>query len=401
MRLFCVRGPYFLWWTLWLTCTVSKNGSWGLLMAGSTVTYITQTELGQDPGANKLDPAVKAALFSSLYGQGVYDPPNPSDDGKRAFLQEGDYVGGQPASFIQILETTDTTNVTTDNALKAIIMNDQGGTGHELDISSGNNSLFIAMGNGADTVKLFDQGNDTVYGGKGNDTIDASASSGNDSLVGGSGNDTIYGGTGHDTLTGGTGKDELHSGSTHGGYNVLYAGPGTDTLYGGGGADSLYGGSGHDTLIAGAGQHQLLQAGSGNAQLEDMVPASGGTDTLIGGAGNDTITGQQGDYLKDTGPAGSHNQFWLYGSGTGNSTLQGGAGKDTFNIETNSGNDTIIGGGGQDTVNFDQRAFTDLNDIKINGSGSYTLDFKDGQHVNVQGISDIHFANDSVDLKLP
>lgn len=369
-------------------------------MAGSTVTYVTQTELGQDPGVKHLDPAVKAALFSALDNDGVYSVPYPADNGQRAWLQEGDYPGGQPAPFIQILETTDTTNVTTDSALKAIIMNDHGGTGHELDVNGGQNAEFIAMGNGRDTVKLFDQGNDTVYGGKGNDSIDASASSGNDLLVGGRGNDTIWGGSGHDTLIGGGGKDELHSGSTPGGYNVLYAGSGADTLYGGGGADSLYGGSGHDSLVAGTGEHQLLQAGSGNTVLVDTLAASGGTDTLIGGAGNNTIIGQQGDILEDTGSASSHNNFWLYGSGHGNSTLQGGAGNDTFHIETNSGNDTITGGGGQDTIDFDHRAFTDLTNIQVSGSGNYTLDFKDGQHVTVNGIADIHFT-DSVDLKLP
>ena len=372
-------------------------------MAGSTVTYATQTELGQDPGVQKLDPAVKAALFSALDNNGVYDVPYPAEDGRRAWFQEGDFTGPLQAK-IQILETTNTTSVTTDAALKAIIMKDQGGAGHELDVhdNGGKHDEIIAMGQGGDTLKLFDQGNDMVYGGKGNDSIDASGSTGNDSLVGGGGNDTIRGGSGYDTLVGGSGKDELHSGSTTGGHNLLYAGSGAETLYGGGGADSLYGGSGHDSLVAGAGQHQLLQAGSGNTVLVDTLAASGGTDTLIGGAGNDTIKGQQGDILQDTG--GSHNEFWLYAGGNGNSTLQGGAGNDTFHIDSNSGNDTIIGGGGHDTVDFDHRAFSNVSDIQVQGSGpghfTYTLVFDGGQHVSVSGISDIHFT-DSVDLKLP
>ena len=113
--------------------------------------------------------------------------------------------------------------------------------------------------------------------------------------------------------------------------------------------------------------------------LVDTLAASGGTDTLIGGAGNDTIKGQQGDFLQDTGSAGSHNEFWLYAGGNGNSTLQGGAGNDTFHIELKQvGNDTIIGGGGHDTVDFDQRAFSDVSDIQVQGSGpghfTYTLD---------------------------
>ena len=231
-----------------------------------------------------------------------FDVPYPAEDGRRAWFQEGDFTGPLQTK-IQILETTNTTSVTTDAALKAIIMKDQGSAGHELDVydNGGKHDEIIAMGQGGDTLKLFDQGNDAVYGGKGNDSIDASGSTGNDSLVGGGGNDTIRGGSGYDTLVGGSGKDELHSGSTTGGHNLLYAGSGAETLYGGGGADSLYGGSGHNSLVAGTGQHQLLQAGSGNTVLVDTLAASGGTDTLIGGAGNDTIKGQQGDILQDTG----------------------------------------------------------------------------------------------------
>ena len=200
-------------------------------MAGTVVSYVTKHELGQDPGVQHLDPAVKAALFSALENDGTYDHP-----GERAWFEKGDYPGGKPQSNIQILETTDTTTVTTDNTLKAIIMNDQGGAGHELDVSGGKHDEFIAMGNGGDTVTLNDKGNDTVYGGSGKDSINASGSTGNNSLVGGAGNDTIWGGAGNDTLRGGAGKDELHSGSVKGGYNVLHGGAGADTLYGGAGA---------------------------------------------------------------------------------------------------------------------------------------------------------------------
>jgi Ca2+-binding RTX toxin-like protein len=368
---------------------------------GSTVDYVTQTEFANDPGVQQLDPAVKDALFNTLDNDGVFDVPYPADDGKIAWRQVGDYPGGTPSPIIQLLETTNTTSVTTDKALKAVVMNDQGGVGHELDVNGGKNNLFIAMGNGGDTVKLFDKGNDSVYGGTGNDTIDASGNTGNNYLAGGAGDDTINGGIGRDTLDGGSGHNQLYSGSTKAGeYNILHGGSGFDTLYGGGGADSLYGGAGQDSLVAGVGKHQLLQAGSGDTYLVDTVAASGGTDTLIGGAGNDTIIGQQGDFLKDTGAAGSHNEFWLLAGGHGNSTLQGGAGNDTFHIESNSGNDTITGGGGQDTIDFDHRAFSDVKDIQVHGSGSYTLVFNDGQHVTVSGISDMHFT-DSVDLKLP
>lgn len=194
-------------------------------MAGTVVNYVTKAELGHDPGVKHLDPAVRAALFSALENDGVYDVPK-----ERAWFEKGDYPGGATSPVVQILETTDSTSVVTDPTLKAIIMNDRGGPGHDLDVSGGKNDEFIALGNGGDALTLSDQGNDTVYGGKGDDWIDASASKGNDSIVGGGGSDTIWGGTGNDTLRGGAGKDELHSGSTPGGYNVLYGGTGADTL---------------------------------------------------------------------------------------------------------------------------------------------------------------------------
>jgi Ca2+-binding RTX toxin-like protein len=358
-----------------------------------TVSYVTKGELSQDSGVQHLDPAVKAALFSALENDGTYTFP-----GERAFLEEGQYPGGPlTLSQIQILETTNSTSVTTDKALKAIIMDDKGGAGHSLTVDGGKHDEFIAMGTGGDTVTLNDKGNDTVYGGAGKDFIDARNNTGDDSLVGGAGKDTIWGGSGNDTLRGGTGNDELHSGSVKGGYNVLYGGSGADTLYGGAGADSLYGGSGQDQLIAGEGKHQLLQAGSGNTLLADTMSGFGGTDTLIGGAGNDTLKGQQGDVLH--GGKGN-DQFWLSGSGTGNSTLQGGAGNDTFHIETNTGNDTITGGGGHDVVDLDAQKFSDLKNIKVDGSGTYTLTFDDHEKITVSGISNIHFS-DSVNLKLP
>ena len=46
-------------------------------MADSTVTYVTQTDLGHDAGVQQLDPAVKAALFGALDSDGVFDVPYP------------------------------------------------------------------------------------------------------------------------------------------------------------------------------------------------------------------------------------------------------------------------------------------------------------------------------------
>jgi Ca2+-binding RTX toxin-like protein len=343
----------------------------------TTVSYMTKTELGIEPFVQNLDPAVKSALFNSLYDSHVYNPGN--DQGKTAVVQYGDY---QPITAnIQILEVDGTANVQTDSALKAIIMDD-GGVPDQLTLT-GSGSVFVAMDNGADTVTLNDSGNDTVYGGKGNDTI--------------------YGGSGHDTLISGSGTDVLYSRSTIGGSSILQGGAGPDTLYGGGGADSLYGGAGQNVLIAGAGKHQLLQAGSGNTAIYDTMTSSTGTDTLIGGAGNDTIKGVQGDYFQDTGPAGSQNQFWLYAGPSGaSSTLQGGKGDDTFHIETNIGNDTIIGGAGTNVVDFDTRTYSDYQAATLTNApgGGYTLTFKDGQQFQLSGISELQFSdNHTVTLK--
>jgi Ca2+-binding RTX toxin-like protein len=347
---------------------------------GTVVGYMTQTDLGNDLGVQQLDSAVRSALFDSLYKQHVYDPPALPDDGKTALVQQGDYPGGQPWKGIQILETTDSTNVTADKGLNAIIMNDAGGP-HELDVNPGNSSVFIAMGTGGDTVKLFDGGNDTVYGG-GHAHIDATQNTGKDALFGAGGYDTMYGGSGRDTLTG------------SGGHDSLVGGAGKDQL--------LQTTGGYDTLVAGTGSGQTLQGGGGHDHISDLNSGSVNHDTLIGGGGNDTITGQQGDNLQDIGPAGSQNQFWLYGTTGANSTLQGGLGNDTFNIETKTGNDTITGGGGTDTVNLDGRSFsTDLKDIQMHGGGKYTLVFNDGQHITYSGITDVNFTSDGVDLKLP
>src|SRR5262249_36903580 len=150
----------------------------------------------------------RGALFNSLYDSHVYDPGAP-DDGKRAWVQTGTYAGGAVSPVIQVLEVTNSTTVKTDATLKAIIMDDAGA--HILTATArpnASNSIFVAMGNGGDTVALQDGGNDTVYGGTGADSI--RGGSGSDTLIGGAGNDTIVAGTGaHQLLIGGDGDDVL------------------------------------------------------------------------------------------------------------------------------------------------------------------------------------------------
>src|SRR5271166_889859 len=107
----------------------------------ATFTYLTQTELAKDHGVKHLDQAVKAALFNTLENDGVYSAP-----GEKAWFEKGNLHGAQPLNFIQILETTTSADITTDPALKAIIMHDHHGVGHELDVSGGKNNELIAMG---------------------------------------------------------------------------------------------------------------------------------------------------------------------------------------------------------------------------------------------------------------
>lgn len=316
------------------------------------VTYLTKTELGQflNHGGN-IEASVRSALLDSLEQSGVFH--NGGEDGTRAWFQSGPFHGGPVAPPIQILDVNASTTVQTDPNLKAIIMDDSGGK--TLNVTGGDNDVFVAMGKGSDTVHLRDSGDDTVFGGSGNDLI--TGGHGDSSLVGGAGNDTLVGGTGNDTLVGGTGDDHLTAGS---------------------GAQSLVGGAGNDLL-------RDTSSGSGHS-------------TLSGGAGNDTLAGVQGDDL--SGGAGN-DHFWIHGGGATNadSTLQGGAGNDIFHVASGAGNDTILGGNGNDTVSFSDRSFSDVTKIDVNASTStYTLHFDNNQTVAVNGVEDLRFTDQTVDL---
>lgn len=94
---------------------------------------------------------------------------------------------------------------------------------------------------GADQIRAFGNGDNTLEGGWGNDTIQGNA--GNDYIVGGrmalvyqqddnlldggAGNDTLIGNMGNDTLKGGDGADRLNGG---GGHNQLWGGAGNDVF---------------------------------------------------------------------------------------------------------------------------------------------------------------------------
>ncbi|TYO62065.1 calcium-binding protein [Bradyrhizobium hipponense] len=314
------------------------------------VSYLTKTELGQflHQNGNHIEASVRSALIDSLEHSGVFsDDPG---DAPRAWFESGPFSGGSVPPVVQVLDVSQSATVETTPNLKAIILDDAGGK--TLDVTGGDNDVFIAMGKGSDSVNLYDSGDDTVYGGSGNDAIHGGH--GNSSLFGGAGNDSIYGGTGNDTLTGGTGNDYLEAGS-------------------------------------GA---QLLEGDGGNDFLKDL---SSGHGTLSGGDGNDTLVGVQGDVLQG---GDGKDVLWVYGGGAAtNSTLQGGSGDDTFHVQTHTGNDTIIGGAGTDAVEFANRSFFDVTKIDVDANtNTYTLHFSDNQTVAVSGVEDLHFTDQDVHL---
>lgn len=347
------------------------------------VSYLTKTELGEFFHSNgNIEAGVRSALIDSLEQSGVF---NDDDNSARGWLQSGPFPGGEVPPVVQILGVSHSTNVETNPNLKAIVLDDDSA---RLDVTGGDNDVFVGAGRGDDTINLHGSGNDTVYGGSGNDVI--RASEGDNLLFGGAGNDSIYGGSGNDTLDGGAGNDLLVSGG------ALAAGAGGDARIASA-DDSAFGaagrghghhhGGGHD---GGGHGHDDGGHGGGGGEIE-------GHSTLIGGAGNDTLVGVQGDVLQ--GGSGDDHFTLLSGDGNASSTLYGGGGDDTFRIEARSGSDTIFGGNGNDTAEFVGRSFFDVAKIDVDASTStYTLHFSDEQTVAVNGVEELHFSDQIVTL---
>ena len=381
------------------------------------VSYLTKTELGQFLQHNgNIEASVRSALIDSLEQSGVF---KEGDNSTRAWLESGPFHGGTVPPVTQILDVSNSTSVQTNPNLKAIVLDDHSA---KLNVTGGDNDIFVAAGKGSDTINLRDSGDDTVYGGSGNDVI--RGGHGDSSLFGGAGNDSIFGGTGNDTLDGGSGNDFLVSGAAasgasghspgasaggHGGHQQHVASADDQQAFGnshgnGQGHDNGQGNDqGHGNGHGGdQGNGQGNGHGHGGGQGDDHGGGQGsggdtiGHSTLIGGAGNDTLVGVQGDVMQ--GGAGN-DQFSLIGSADANSTLQGGGGNDSFNIQTHTGNDTIIGGSGSDTVSFADRSFSEVSKIDVDANTStYTLHFSDDQTVAVTGVEDLHFHDQIVTL---
>src|SRR6185312_10683629 len=170
------------------------------------VSYLTKTELGQFLQHNgNIEASVRSALIDSLEQSGVF---KEGDNSTRAWLESGPFHGGTVPPVTQILDVSNSTSVQTNPNLKAIVLDDHSA---KLNVTGGDNDIFVAAGRGSDTINLRDSGDDTVYGGSGNDVI--RGGHGDSSLFGGAGNDSIFGGTGNDTLDGGAGNDYLVSGA--------------------------------------------------------------------------------------------------------------------------------------------------------------------------------------------
>ncbi|MFN8832061.1 MAG: calcium-binding protein [Labrys sp. (in: a-proteobacteria)] len=126
----------------------------------------------------------------------------------------------------------------------------------------------------------------------------------------------------------------------------------------------LYGDAGND----------VVDGGSGNDQLWGGL----GADTLYGGSGDDTLSSGGGDGIGDK--------------------LYGGSNNDTFLISGTTGNDTLFGGSGIDTVVFLDRQLADINTITKSGQ-SYTINFDDGQQIQINDVDQIRFGNNPTTYK--
>ncbi len=117
------------------------------------VTYLTKTELGHFLQQNgNIEASVRSALLDSLEHSGVFQ--DGGEDGTRGWFESGPFHGGAVPPTIQILDVSKSTTVETNPNLKAIILDDNSA---KLNVTGGDNNVFVAAGKGADTINLFDQ----------------------------------------------------------------------------------------------------------------------------------------------------------------------------------------------------------------------------------------------------
>jgi len=221
---------------------------------------------------------------------------------------------------------------------------------------------FLHGGGGADTL-VGGAGDDVIFGDYVNTfNTGATTADGNDVIEGGAGNDSLIGGMGNDILRGGDGDDILVGGIANGtsaGLSAIFTNDGGDDTYDGGdGTDIAYayytdhtGGVSFD-LGNLAGNSAITVDGMQRGEfisVERVIFRGGlGNDVVRGGGTLDTLVGNAGDDVLDG---------WL-----GNDTLSGGL-----------GNDTLIGGEGLDTATYVNSTVGVNVDLRIQGTGQYTV----------------------------
>ncbi|MDP2579341.1 hypothetical protein Q8W37_05310 [Shimia thalassica] len=108
------------------------------------------------------------------------------------------------------------------------------------------NAVFVAAGDGNDTIYASDNGGHQLL-----------AFGGDDLMIGGESDDLLYSGAGQDTVHGNAGNDSINW------EGWSFDSPGDDLLTGGAGYDRIWGLDGDDTLIGGT-QHDTLVGGDGS-----------------------------------------------------------------------------------------------------------------------------------------
>ena len=214
----------------------------------------------------------------------------------------------------------------------------------------------IATGAFADSVTIYNAGNDTIATGAGDDTVFANA--GDDRVDSGPGDDRVDPGAGDDTVTAGDGNDTVRtdyndfSSSESQDYDPgddrIDLGAGNDVCLDPAGNNTVLGGEGDDSIRVAAGDDSLVGGGG-----RDTIRGGSGDDLLDGGGGRDRLFGQVG---RDTLRGGGNGDVLIAGGGPG--LLVGGSGDDLL-VSRNGAADTLDGGSGSD------RAWLDDGDERV------------------------------------
>ena len=274
-----------------------------------------------------------------------------------------------------------------------------GNTGNNaLDGGAGVDVLKGGAGDDTYTVDLVTAGSGTLRTLKLQDTVTEAVGEGDDTIV-------LRGGvalTAVSTLALGANIEHLDASATgssklnlagNAAANTLTGNAANNVLNGGAGADTLIGGDGNDTYVVdNAGDIVTEQSNEGTDLVQVLIASAGGTYTLSANVENASLlntvaynlTGNELDNVL-TGNAAAN----ILDGGDGADTLNGGAGADTLiggdgndTLNGGAGADTLIGGDGDDTYVVDNvgdvvteqsNEGTDLVQVRIATSGTYTL----------------------------